>query len=251
MIIIDTSCGNLEKLIHLQRKSNMNQQMRITKSIHLIFLRRDEAVPSLFRECKHRIREMHPSWNITLWNEESGLQYLKNELSEYVQAYTSFTYNVQRADFLRLALVYGMGGFYMDLDMYPLQALDNLLEKSLVLAEEMTVSEKTQKSLNLKYRNRIANYMFGGEAGHPFLRKMMDAMAERSTIKVSSQQEILDVTGPGLLTDTYWDNTATYPDITLLRNEGWYVELPDGRKETCLFGKYAVHLHAGTWRKEI
>ena len=117
----------------------------------------------------------------------------------------------------------------MDLDMYPLQALDNLLEKSLVLAEEMTVSEKTQKSLNLKYRNRIANYMFGGEAGHPFLRRMMDAMAERSTIKVSSQQEILDVTGPGLLTDTYWD----------------------GRKETCLFGKYAVHLHAGTWRKEI
>ena len=144
MIIIDTSCGNLEKLIHLQRKSNMNQQMRITKSIHLIFLRRDEAIPSLFRECKHRIREMHPSWNITLWNEESGLQYLKNELSEYVQAYTSFTYNVQRADFLRLALVYGMGGFYMDLDMYPLQALDNLLEKSLVLAEEMTVSEKNR-----------------------------------------------------------------------------------------------------------
>ena len=47
---------------------------------------RDEAIPSLFRECKHRIREMHPSWNITLWNEESGLQYLKNELSEYVQA---------------------------------------------------------------------------------------------------------------------------------------------------------------------
>ena len=66
--------------------TDINQQMRIAKSIHLIFLRRDEAIPSLFRECKHRIREMHPSWNITLWNEESGLQYLKNELSEYVQA---------------------------------------------------------------------------------------------------------------------------------------------------------------------
>ena len=39
--------------------------------------------------------------------------------------------------------------------------------------------------------------MFGGEAEHPFLRRLMDAMAERSTIKVSSQQEILDVTGPG------------------------------------------------------
>ena len=223
--------------------------MSISKNIHFIFLRRDEAIPSLFLECKHRIMEMHPSWNITLWNEETGIQFLNNNLPEYIKAYTSFTYNVQRADFLRLALVYVLGGFYMD--MYPLQALDSLLEKSLVLAEEMIVNEETLQPLNLKYRIRIANYMFGGEAEHPFLRRLMDAMAERSTIKVSSQQEILDNTGSGLLTDTYWDNTGSYPDITLLRNEGWYVKLPDGRKETCLFGEYAVHLHAGTWRKEI
>ena len=225
--------------------------MSISKNIHLIFLRRDEAIPSLFLECKHRIMEMHPSWNITLWNEETGIQFLNNNLPEYIKTYTSFTHNVQRADFLRLALVYILGGFYMDMDMYPLLALDSLLEKSLVLAEEMIVNEETLKSLNLKYRIRIANYMFGGEAGHPFLHRLMDSMAERSTIKVSSQQEILDVTGPGLLTDTYWDNIDAYPNISLLRNEGWYVELPNGRKETCLFGAYAVHLHAGTWRKEI
>lgn len=120
----------------------------------------------------------------------------------------------------------------------------------MVLAEEMTISDTTQKAMNLKNRVRIANYMFGGEVGHPFLRTLMDAMAERSSMRVTSQQEILDVTGHDLLTDTYWDNTKLYSDITLLRN-GWYVELPDGRRETCLFGKYAVHLHAGTWRKEI
>lgn len=225
--------------------------MSIAKKIHLVFLRRNEKVPSLFTECECQIRNMHPSWNVTLWDEEAGTQFLKDNVPEFLDAYASFAHNVQRADFLRLALVYGLGGFYMDMDMYPLKALDSLLEKSLVLAEEMTVNEETQKSLNLRYRVRIANYMFGGDAGHPFLRSLMDAMAKRSSVKVTSQQEILDVTGPGLLTDTYWDNTDTYPDITLLRNEGWYVELPDGRKETCLFGEYAVHLHAGTWRKEI
>lgn len=225
--------------------------MKIAKNIHLIFLRKDEIIPPLFKECERKIREMHPSWSVTLWDEDTGVQFLKDNLPEYLDAYMSFTHNVQRADFLRLALVYGLGGFYMDMDMYPLKALDSLLDESLVLAEEMTVNEETQKALNLRYRMRIANYMFGGEARHPFLRALMDAMAERSSLKVSSQQEILDVTGPGLLTDTYWDNTETYPDITLLRNEGWYVELPDGRKETCLFGEYAVHLHAGTWRKEI
>lgn len=225
--------------------------MTTERNIHLVFLRRDEVVPHLFIECEKQIRALHPSWNVIRWDEESGLQFLNENLPEYVSAYSSFTHNVQKADFLRLALVYALGGFYMDMDMYPLEALDSLLDYSLVLAEEMEVDETTQKTLNLKYRVRIANYMFGGKAGHPFLRHMLDAMAEKATFEVKTQQEILDVTGPGLLTDTYWDNKESYPDITLLCNEGWYVELPNGRKETCLFGKYAVHLHAGTWRREI
>ncbi len=224
--------------------------MSIAKNIHLIFLRRDEVVPPLFKQCERMIRDIHPSWDVTLWNEETGIQFLRENLPEYVDAYTSFSFNIQKADFLRLALVYALGGFYMDMDMLPLQPLDSLLSHSLVLAEEMTVNETTRKTLNLKYSIRIANYMFGGEAGHPFLRKMVNAMAERSSLKVASQQEVLDVTGPGLLTDIYWDNAGEYSDITLLRNKGWYVEMPDGRKETCLFGEYAVHLHAGTWRKE-
>lgn len=226
-------------------------EIRMGRKIHLVFLRKSERIPPLFSECERLIRNMHPSWDITRWDEETGLAFLRENLPEYVSSYTSFAHNVQKADFLRLALVYSYGGFYMDMDMYPLEPLDGLLDCPLVLAEEMMVDEPTQEALRLKYRLRIANYMFGGKAGHPFLRRMMDAMAGRASTKVSSQQEILDVTGPGLLTDTYWDNVGSYRDIVLLRNQGWYAELPDGRRETCLFGKYAVHLHAGTWRNEV
>ncbi|MBO5629312.1 MAG: hypothetical protein J5965_09605 [Aeriscardovia sp.] len=194
---------------------------------------------------------MHPSWDIMLWDEDSALLFLEEHLPEYINAYLAFPFNVQRADFLRLALVYVLGGFYMDLDMLPLRPLDNLADCSLVLAEEMTVSKATQEALHLKYRVRIANYMFGGRAGHPFLRTVMDAMAGRALVKVGTQQEVLDITGPGLLTDIYWDKQATYSDITLLHNSGQSVTLPNGRRETCLFGNYAVHLHAGTWREEI
>ena len=194
---------------------------------------------------------MHPSWKVTLWDEVTASEFLKDELPEYVSAYKSFSYNVQRADFLRLALVYVLGGFYMDLDMLILQPLDGLIDLALVLAEEKTIGEGEQRSLNLKYRTRIANYMFGAKPEHPFLRLVMDTMAERSVIQVTSQQEILDVTGPGLLTDTYWDNAERFMDITLLRNQGQRYMMPDGRIEPCFFGNYAVHLHSGTWRSEI
>ena len=226
--------------------------MSIAKNIHLIFHNWGEStIPPLYKQCEKVIREKHPSWNITLWDDEMGEQFVRETFPEYITQYKSLTHNVQRTDFLRLALVYGLGGFYMDMDVFPLKPLDELLSHSLVLAEELTVSEETRKELNLKYCIRIANFMFGGQAGHPLLRRVIDELAKRYNVEVESQQKILDVTGPGLLTDMYWDNLNTYPDITLLRNEGRYVEMPNGRKEPCLFGEYAVHLHTGIWRKGV
>ncbi|MCS2766771.1 hypothetical protein NXV33_19760 [Bacteroides thetaiotaomicron] len=64
-------------------------------------------------------------------------------------------------------------------------------------------------------------------------------MAERATIILKSQQEILDITGPGLLTDTYWDNYGMYTDITLLRNTDKRCRQPYHNEISCHFGDYA------------
>ncbi len=223
----------------------------ISKNIHLIFLRKDEPFPELFEKCKQEIQVNHPDWNIRLYNKDDAQDILNQDLPEYIEAYNAFYHNVQKADFLRLALVYLYGGFYMDLDMLSLKPLDELRKYNLVLGEEKIVCQAEQEALNLRYRLRIANYMFGGIPKHPFLRRIMDEMAERATIILKSQQEILDITGPGLLTDTYWDNYGMYPDITLLRNTDKRCRQPYHNEISCHFGDYAAHLHAGTWRTGI
>lgn len=225
--------------------------MSIPKRIHMVLLHWNEVIPPLFTKCERCIRETHPDWDVILWDDTASVEFVEKYFPEYLRAYQSFPYDVQRTDFLRLAFVYVFGGFYMDLDMVPILPLDGLLGHSLVLSEEKTIDKAEQQKLSLKYRVRIASYMFGGEAKHPFFRYVLDAMVLRSTIKVETQQEVLDVTGPGLLTDSYWETKKQFPDITLLRNAGHYCELPDGRIESCLFGKYAVHLHTGTWRRGL
>ena len=35
--------------------------MGISKNIHLVFLRKDETIPPLFKECERKIRDMHPA----------------------------------------------------------------------------------------------------------------------------------------------------------------------------------------------
>lgn len=225
--------------------------MKIPSIIHLIFLRKTEPFPALFNRCEMRIRAIHPSWNVRRIDEDYALCFLQEYLPEYIGAYGQFKHNVQRADFLRLALVYVFGGFYMDLDMLALTPLDDLRSHSLVLGEEKTVSQEEKARLGLKHDKRIANYMFGAEPRHPFMKCVMERMMEFSTVPIHSQQELLDTTGPGLLTDMYWDNVDKFQDITLLENRERWCLVPGHHEISCHFGDYAAHLHAGTWRKEF
>lgn len=223
----------------------------IPKNIHLVFLRKDEFFPELFGKCMKRIEEQHPTWNVFLYDENDAQRILQEHLPNFVNAYNSFKHNIQKADFLRLALVYIFGGFYMDLDMLSLKSLDELTKYKLVLGEEKTISEEEQKELNLKYRLRIGNYMFGGIANHPFWLLLLSQIASKDKITIKSQQDVLDITGPGLLTDTYLDNKEKFPDIVLLQNTDKRCLNPLHNEISCHFGEYAAHLHAGTWRKEI
>lgn len=227
----------------------------IPNTIHLIFLRdhklSPKPFPELFSNCMQRIKEMHPSWDVHLHNEQDALEVLEKQLPQYMEAYNSFKYNIQKVDFIRIAFLFIYGGFYMDLDMLCLKSLDSLRDRQLVLGEEKTISEAEQKALKLKNRLRIANYMFGGVAGHPFWLLLMKNMAALSTQEINTQQELLDITGPGLVTDLYHEHSGLYPDITLLRNTSKECIHPAHHEISCHFGEYAAHLHAGSWRTEI
>ncbi|MDR2954105.1 MAG: glycoside transferase family 32 [Prevotella sp.] len=223
----------------------------IPKNIHLVFLSKNEPFPELFTNCMKLIKEYHPSWNIYLYDKDDADRIMKEHLPDFLPAYNSLKYDVQRADFLRLALVYIYGGFYMDLDMFCLKSLDELLKYQVVLGEEKTICIEEQKSLNLQHRLRIANYMFGGIAYHEFWLSTMKLLASRANIPIESQQDIVDKTGPGLLTDLYHEMVNTHPEIMLLRNTTRRCMQPYHNDISCHFGEYAAHLHSGTWRGSI
>lgn len=56
--------------------------MGISKNIHLVFLRKDETPPPLFKECERKIRDMHPSWDITLYLESTVGVQIVNKIYE-------------------------------------------------------------------------------------------------------------------------------------------------------------------------
>lgn len=222
--------------------------MSIPATIHLVFLNKHEKYPEVFAMCVERIKALHPQWDIEIYNEDEAIEIITQHLPYLLPLYNGYTHLVQKADLFRIILVYLFGGFYLDMDMYCFKPLDDLRRFNLVLGEEKTLSEIMCTQLGLNERVRIANYMFGSIAGHPFWLFFLHAALNVSFRKIISENDILETTGPGLLSNVFGQLKNKYKDIVLLENTDRDCLIEGSHKVSCYFGNYAAHLHQGTWR---
>lgn len=221
---------------------------KIPAKIHFLFLNKHEKMNEVFETCYERVKEIHPDWDIKIYNEDDAQQILAEHFSELLPVYNSYTHVVQKGDFLRVLIVYLFGGFYMDLDMLCFKSLEELRDHELILSKEFLLSEDEQFRIEAKHKLRIANYMFGGKPGHPFLLTFLKEIVKKANTDVRYEKDIIKSTGPELITNVYHANKRKYKNITLLQNidrqcmAGWHREI------ACHFGNFACHLHTGTWR---
>ena len=222
--------------------------MNIPATIHLVFLSKREKYPEAFVICIERVKALHPGWEIKIYNEDDAIEIIDQYLPYLLPLYKSYTHLVQRADLFRVILVYLFGGFYLDMDMYCLKPLDDLRRFKLVLGEEKTLSAVVCTQLGLKEQLRVANYMFGSIAGHPFWLFFLHAALKQSFKKIITENDILETTGPGLLSNLFGQRKNIFRDVVLLENKDRDCLAEGSHKVSCYFGNYAAHLHQGTWR---
>lgn len=219
----------------------------IPKSIHLV--NKTKEVQEKYHKYLTSIQKLHPHWNIKIYDDIEARRIVALEMPEILKTYDSYEWDIQRADVFRLIVVYLYGGFYMDLDMLCLRNMDDLCNNRLVLGEEKTMTSEECRAIGLKDKLRIANYMFGAIPRHTFLISVINAIVEANQIKIMKEDDILESTGPGLLTRVYHQQKKKYNDITLLLNKGQKC-MKWCNTFSCHFGDYAAHFHHGNWRWE-
>lgn len=220
----------------------------IPAKIHLVFLNKNEAYPPVFRNCIKRIKKMHPRWEVNIYNEDDADRIISKHMPYIKIVYDNYHHLIQKADIFRVILVYLYGGFYLDMDMYCFKPLDDLRRFKLVLGEEKTLTNEVCQKHNLIEKIRVANYMFGSVAEHPFWLVFLQKAVENSLKVISQENDILASTGPGLLSNVYAKNFDQHHDMVLLSNLDRKCLNPMHNEVSCYFGNYAVHLHQGTWR---
>jgi mannosyltransferase OCH1-like enzyme len=221
--------------------------MLIPKIIHLTCA--TTVPPMKYSSFFDRIKLLHPSWEINVWDDENALSVVRESFPELENIYVSYTTPIQRADIFRVLITYLKGGFYMDLDMLCFKSLDELCEYEMVLGIEKTLSQKDCIDHGHEYNVRIANYMFGSKPRHEFWMDFLNAAKRISKKTISYEIDVLETTGPGLLTNVYHEMKYRHENITLLANEERSCLRSCG-PASCHFGDFAAHFHMGSWRWE-
>lgn len=201
------------------------------------------------------IRHLHPDFEYLYFDDDQVRQFVRDEFPQHLNTFESFSRTIQRIDFFRYLAVYRLGGFYLDLDVLLARSLHELLPHRAVFAfEELTIQPFLRNQLGMDWE--IGNYAFGAVPSHPFFEVLI-----RNCIKAQSQPdwvwpmlrsiprwarssfEVLDTTGPGLVTRTWAEQPQEAAQVSLLFPED--VCNPDTWHH---FGHFGIHLQSGGWR---
>jgi hypothetical protein len=212
-------------------------------------------LPPLALAVRTNLRLLHPDWEHLLFDDAGVREFVSAEFPEYGAVFDGFVHPIQRFDFFRYLAVFRLGGFYFDLDVILSRALTPLLDLGCVFPfEELTLSGYLRRQGGIDWE--VGNYGFGAVEGSPFLDAVIDnciraqrdpgwarPMMEGIPRMCRGDFEVLNTTGPGLVTRTLAEDPEARSEVSILFPDdvcdaaGWHQ-----------FGSYGVHLMEGSWR---
>jgi hypothetical protein len=217
---------------------------------------KDRSLAPLAKAATTSLKLLHPDWEYLYFDDEEIRHFVATEYPQYLSIFNAFPQTIQRIDFFRYLVVFRLGGFYFDLDVFLSESLAPLLAHNCVFPfEELTINRYLRCHYGMDWE--LGNYGFGAKAGDPFLgavianciRAQKDSgwvgpMMNGVNFLLRSEYEVLNTTGPGLLSRTYAECRDLAKGVTVLfpvdvrDPAGWH-----------LFGEYGIHRMDGSWRK--
>jgi hypothetical protein len=191
----------------------------IPKTFHHIWLGPD-PLPDDHRPWIETWKRHHPQWEFKLWTEENLPEDpVRPEVLDLLRA------PVERADILRLEILYHHGGVYLDTDLECLRPLDPVLDGE----DFVGVCHKP---------GRITNTAIASTPKHSLLERALADVRPMEMYWTNASQRLKEVAGPLLLEKIVVD----YPEVKLLDPPVFFPETPEEREQAI-----AVHHMARVW----
>ncbi|KAL6402670.1 glycosyltransferase family 32 protein [Ilyonectria robusta] len=138
------------------------QTERTPKILHNIAL--GDADLTKYDTAIKSCRQLHPDWKHMLWRDDNAASFLSEHYPDILPHYTGYHQNIQRANIIRYALLYKLGGVYLDLDVTCHVALDST---PLVRLPLVTPGA---------YPAGVNNAFIAAHPDHPFLAQLLNSL---------------------------------------------------------------------------
>ncbi len=182
MPIIDT----LEQLEDI--RESIVDCNKISKIIHQTWKTKD--IPEHWTSSYNGWIRCHPDYYYVLWTDEMNLQLVERFYPHFLEKYTRFPYNIQRADAVRTFYLHRYGGIYSDLDLEPLKRIDLYLDNryEIILLQDIGGLGKYKKFVmnrgdtlknifrNIEKNGRYTNMLMASKPMSPFWDRVVYRM---------------------------------------------------------------------------
>ena len=121
----------------------------MNKQIHQVYGIFRDAIPikemPLFYDNVRATKDFAKKngYKYKMWDKKQSLNLIKNSYPQYLKVYNSFPLDIQRADFIRYAILDKYGGIYIDADVRPIKSLDTLFSRPYFFVHWNTDKSKT------------------------------------------------------------------------------------------------------------
>ena len=188
--------------------------MLIPRVFHQIWLG-PNPLPDPFAAYQRSWLDHHPGWELRMWTEENLPRDVRRR-----EVFDRLRVPAERADVLRLELLWRFGGVYMDVDFECLRSIEPLIDD----VDFFTAALE---------RDRVNNALIGSVAGHPILDRALDEIRPREFHGYKKEA------GP-----IFFDRLIKeYPEVKVFSKEIFYPKGHEVREHG-----YAVHHNANSWK---
>jgi mannosyltransferase OCH1-like enzyme len=191
--------------------------LRVPRIFHQIWLG-PNPLPEEFARYQRTWLEHHPGWELRCWTDDN----LPGDLRRR-EVYEPLRFPAERADILRLELLWRDGGVYLDTDMECLRCIEPIIDGLDFFTGYMKP-------------DRVNNAFVGAVSGHPILDRAVHEVRPRNRYGLDKA-----AAGPLFLDRLVRD----YPEVTIFEPAFFYPTTPAERTSA-----YAIHHVARSWKDE-
>lgn len=223
----------------------------IPKIIHQTW--KENTLPYPFDVLASTWKELHPDWKYQLWTDDMNRDFIKEHYPDFLSRYDSYPKKIQQVDAFRYFLLHKEGGLYVDVDFECLENVQPLLHNaSCVIGKEPQLH-----CLRFAKEMILCNAFMAAIPGHRFMQSVCERVAGYPSIQVNTPIDVLDSTGPFILTDTFYDyrrkqdvklleSSEIYP-LTMQESKQVYNDMITDDMQQRIDKAYAVHYFWGNW----